>query len=68
MTRGHERAIAGVGRRQMQDIILKGEAIGSTGGLDMGCKTEGSRMTEWRCHVCSWIHEAGVHWSSPGRR
>ena len=40
MTRGHERAIAGVGRCQMQDIILKGEAIGSAGGLDVGCKTK----------------------------
>ena len=45
MTRNHERAMAGVGRCQMQDIILKEEATGSAGGLDVGCKTEGSRMT-----------------------
>ena len=45
VTRDHERAMAGVGRCQMQDIILKGEATESAGGLDVGCKTEGSRMT-----------------------
>lgn len=40
MTWDHEKAMAGVGRCQMQDIILKGEAVGSAGGLDMGCKTK----------------------------
>ena len=38
-------------------------------GLDGWCEKRGVKDdSEWRCHVGSWIREAGVQRSSPGRR
>lgn len=39
-TLGQERAMEGVGRCPVQDMILKGEATGSADGLDGECKTK----------------------------
>lgn len=72
MTLDQKRAMEWVGRCQMQDIILKEKQQDQLMDGMGDIKQRGVRAdSKGRCHVGSWIYEAGVQGRSredPGRR